>query len=86
MPTCRYCGKETTQADAAYCTYCGSSFQQGPSGPPPSAFGLPPSQVSYATGHDSDVSELHEKTLRRIEQLASILVLLSVAAVILVLL
>jgi hypothetical protein len=47
---------------------------------------LPPSQVSHSTGHDSDVSELHEKTLRRIEQLASILVLLSVAAVILVLL
>ena len=85
MPTCRFCGKETTQPDATYCTYCGSSLQQGPGASPPTSPAARLSQVNYATGHDTEVSELYEKTFRRVEQLASILVLLAVAAVILVL-
>ena len=87
MPTCKFCGKETTQPDASYCTYCGSSLVQEGSVAPETPFQSQPSQVDYTSmGRTSeDISQRYEKALRRVEQLDSVLVLLSVAAVILVL-
>lgn len=87
MPTCPYCGKETAQPDATYCTYCGSSLLQQGSVARSAPIQTQPSQPTYSSGGGSadEFTQLYEKTLKRIEQLTSIIVLLSVAAVILVL-
>jgi uncharacterized membrane protein YvbJ len=85
MPTCQFCGKETAQPDAAYCSYCGSSLRQQPGAsvaPPQSQ----PPQASYAPsgGSSLDASQRYEKALGKIERLGSIIIVLSIVTLILV--
>lgn len=83
MPTCPYCGKVTPQADATYCSYCGSSLAQQTS--TSSSFRAQPSQSSYRAGGNSslNLSERYERALRRAEQMGTAVLILSIVALVL---
>jgi uncharacterized membrane protein YvbJ len=85
MVTCSYCGKDNPQTDATYCSYCGSSLRQQSSNVPPSPSYA--SQANYPAGGSPTLglSERYEKALKRAEQLGTILLVLSVVAIILLL-
>jgi len=84
MPTCPNCGKVAPQADATYCSYCGSSLQQTSA---PTSFRSQPSQANYrAVGSlNPNLSERYERALKRGERMGTALLILSVVALILVL-
>lgn len=85
MPTCQFCGKETPQPDAAYCSYCGSSLRQAQSGASAAPAQAQSPQGSYAVSGSSsfDGSQRYEKVLVRVERLGLIVVILSMVALIL---
>ena len=84
MVTCSYCGKDNPQADAAYCSYCGSNLRQ-PSNIPTSRPQW--TQANYPTSGSRTLglSERYERALKRAEQLGTILLVLSVAVIVLLL-
>ncbi len=92
MTTCTYCGKENTQAGAAYCSYCGSSLlgsQQGVTSTPQprQPFGsTPPTYPSSYGNYSYNASERYERALRRSEQLGRAVAILSVIALFLLVL
>jgi uncharacterized membrane protein YvbJ len=87
MPTCSFCGKETAQPDAVYCSYCGSSLQQRGSQAHSSPYQAQPPQAGYGStgGTSLDLTQRYEKALRRVERLGSVALLLSVLVLILIL-
>lgn len=91
MVTCQYCGHDTTQPGATYCSYCGSSLSQSqPSTPAPvsTAASQPlPAQSGYTVQRTSttDVSARYEKALKRVEQQVTIVLILSIVTVVLAL-
>lgn len=82
MPTCPNCGKVTPQADATYCSYCGSSLQQAPA---PSSFRSQPSQTTYRVGGslNPNLAERYERALKRAERMVTVLLILGVVTLIL---
>ncbi|HME18640.1 MAG TPA: hypothetical protein VKF15_02755 [Nitrososphaerales archaeon] len=87
MPKCSFCGKETPQPDAVYCSYCGSSLQQRGSGISTAPYQAQPIQEGHGIGGrgSADPSQRYERALRRVERLGSIALVLSVFVLILVL-
>lgn len=87
MPVCQFCGKETAQPDAAYCSYCGSSLRQQPSASmtPPEAQ-APQGSYMPSGGSSLDASQRYEKAIARVERLGSIVIILSIVTLVLVVL
>ena len=84
MPTCPYCGKDTPQTGASYCSYCGSSLAQQTS--TPSASRAQPSRSGYYTGESAPgLPDRYEKALKRVERMGTVVVILSVVVLALVL-
>jgi uncharacterized membrane protein YvbJ len=91
MVVCRYCGKENSQSDAAYCSYCGSNISQQQ--PVQSAVNPVSKSTSTYRGWGTpggttrptgEASELYEKALARVELLGNVVLILSIIALFLV--
>jgi uncharacterized membrane protein YvbJ len=99
MVVCPYCGKENNQSDAAYCLYCGSSLQQAPQSASASptfsstsrgpvigqGYGMPGGMSSSSTTLSYELSERYQSALKRVEQLAYVVVALAVITLVLLL-
>ncbi len=85
MPTCPYCGGQNSQADAIYCSYCGSNLgqQQNAAPPPRQQFGSPPPNYPASGRPTFDLSIRYEKALKRAEQLGYVVIIMAVAVLLL---
>ncbi|MDG6996982.1 MAG: zinc-ribbon domain-containing protein [Nitrososphaerota archaeon] len=85
MPICPYCGKETTDPSALFCPNCGASFRAVQAGiSAPQSIGAP-MQSSYTSigGLSYDTSQRYERALRRVEQLGTAVLVMSIVTLIL---
>lgn len=84
MVVCPNCGRESDQAGASYCLYCGSSFSE----PRQASSSLPAMQATTTYGGAPvpvQAQARYQRALSRVERLGSIVAALAVITLILVL-
>ncbi|HYC12233.1 MAG TPA: hypothetical protein VEC02_06200 [Nitrososphaerales archaeon] len=88
MSTCQSCGRDNPQADATYCSYCGSSLRQQGTAGSPSPYRAQPAAGggTIGGGSASTLSQRHSRALRRVETAGFVVLVLSIVVMILVLL
>jgi len=99
MVTCQYCGKENSLPDALYCSSCGSSLRQSrgigslsspPISPAPQSQPQPVPSASptpgrtYGYGSTFGLSERYEGALAGVERMGTLLIGLTVVALLLI--
>ena len=88
MVVCQYCGHDTAQPDAAYCSYCGSSLSGARASAPAATAQPAPQQKGYMQQKASspEMSARYGELVSKIEQQVTIVLILSVVTVVLALL
>lgn len=86
MRICPVCGKENVRDDTQFCSYCGANLVLQQSGASASVSMSHPPQGPYMSGEvlSFDLSQRYEKALRRVEQLSSLALILSVLLLIII--
>lgn len=87
MRLCPVCGKEITQDNLEFCSYCGASLvlqHAGASGTTTSTIPAPQAPYFSSERLSFDLSERYERAMRKVERLGTLVLILSIIILILI--